>query len=136
MELMNKCTCGSSMCINIGESIQGGIFRWYVSYHCNNCGKNIEMDGSGVESIPKDIQALIIEQKGRWGLKSLSSEIKIKYLLRKILENYGNLDLPKDILYCGTQNQVKWLKSKLIEKGVAEKDLQIKRLEYRTEVAN
>ena len=61
---MNKCTCGSSMCINIGESIQGGIFRWYVSYHCNNCGKNIEMDGSGVESIPKDMRSRVcsIEQ--------------------------------------------------------------------------
>ena len=128
MDLMNKCECGSPIYINVGESIQDGIFRWYVSYHCNNCGKNIEMDGKGIESIPKDIQSLIIDENGLWELKSANNKAKTKYLIKKLLGDYGSLDFCKEDSYCGTKNHVKWIKNKLIEKGIFENDIEIKKI--------
>ena len=59
--------------------------------------------------------------------------MKKKYLLKKLLKNYDSSILPKDIYYCGTQNQVKWLKNKLIEKGINEDGLMIKKLNDKKE---
>lgn len=133
MELMNNCKCGGTLSINVGDSIMSGTFRWYASYHCNNCNINTEMDGNGIDSIPDDIKELIIKREGGWGLASSSNNVKIKYLLKKLLKNYDSLILPKDIFYCGTQNQVKWLKNKLIEKGINEDGLMIKKLDDKKE---
>ena len=133
MELMNNYKCGGTLCINVGDSILSGTFRWYASYHCNSCKINTEMDGNGIDSIPDDIKELIIKREGRWGLASSSNNVKIKYLLKKLLKNYDSSILPKDIYYCGTQNQVKWLKNKLIEKGINEDGLMIKKLNDKKE---
>lgn len=129
MELRDKCKCGGTFCIDAGDSIIDGRFRWYVSYHCHHCKTDIEMDGDGMDTIPDDIKELIVQRKGRWGLSCSSSDLKIKYLLKKILKNYDHLNLPKDILYYGTQNQVKWVKSKLMKKGISEDRLIIKNID-------
>ena len=126
---MNKCKCGGTLCINVGDSIMSGTFRWYASYYCNNCKLNTEMDGNGIDSIPDDIKELIIKKEGRWGLASSTNNLKIKYLLKKVLMNYDSLILPKDIFYCGTQNQVRWVKNKLTEKGINEDSLKIKKID-------
>lgn len=130
---MNHCKCGGTLYINVGDSIMSGTFRWYASYHCNNCKINTEMDGNGIDSIPDEIKELIIKREGRWGLASASNNVKIKYSLKKLLKNYDGLILPKNIFYCGTQNQVKWLKNKLIEKGINEDGLMIKKLDDKKE---
>lgn len=70
-----------------------------------------------------------MKKDGKWGLKSVTSAKKIKYLLKKILEDYNNPNILEGILYCGTQNQVKWIKNKLIEKGIIEKDVVIKQID-------
>lgn len=129
MELMNKCKCGGTFYINVGDSNVDGKFRWYISYHCNNCKIDTEMDGDGIDTIPDDIKELIVKREGRWGLCSSSSGLKIKYLLRKMLKNYDSLISPKDIFYCGTQNQVKWVKNKLMEKGIDKDSLIIKNID-------
>lgn len=118
---MKKCGCGKTFYISAGEGIQDGIFRWYVSYHCINCGRNIEMDGTGIESIPKEVQSWIIEKEGLWELKSTKNEIKFQFLLRKLLGKGGT--------FRGTQNQVKWIKSKLMEKGVMEDELEMEKVD-------
>ncbi len=125
---MDKCECGAPIRMNVGECIHDGIFRWHVAIHCDNCGKDIEMDGNSIESIPKDVQLLIINEGGLWELKSTNNKVKIKYLLKKLLEGYGNLDLSGDVLYCGTKNQVEWVKNKLMEKGIVENNIEIKKL--------
>lgn len=127
MELMNECKCGGELCINAGDSIIDGTFRWYASYHCNNCKLNTEMDGNGIDSIPDDIKDIIIKRDGIWELTSSPSDLKkIKYILKKILKNYDSLILPEDIIYYGTQNQVRWVKNKLVEKGINEDGLILK----------
>lgn len=126
---MNKCKCGGTFYIDVGDSIVDGRFRWYASYHCNNCKIDTEMDGDGIDTIPDDIKELIVKREGRWGLCSSSSSLKIKYLLKKMLKNYDSLIMPKDIFYCGTQNQVKWVKNKLMEKGIDEDTLIIKNID-------
>ena len=104
MELMNKCKCGGTFYINVGDSNVDGKFRWYISYHCNNCKIDTEMDGDGIDTIPDDIKELIVK-------------------------NYDSLISPKDIFYCGTQNQVKWVKNKLMEKGIDKDSLIIKNID-------
>ena len=54
--------------------------------------------------------------------------MKIKYLLKKMLKNNDSSVLSKDIFYCGTQNQVKWVKNKLVEKGINEDSIRIKNI--------
>ena len=68
------------------------------------------------------------KREGRWGLYSSSSGLKIKYLLKKMLKNNDSSVLSKDIFYCGTQNQVKWVKNKLVEKGINEDSIIIKNI--------
>ena len=105
-----------------------GRYRWYVSYHCNNCKIDTEMDGGEIDTVPDEIKGLIIKREGRWGLYSSSSGLKIKYLLKKMLKNNDSSVLSKDIFYRGTQNQVKWVKNKLVEKGINEDSIIIKNI--------
>ena len=53
-----------------------------------------------------------------------------------MLKNYDSLILPKDIFYCETQNQVKWVKNKLMEKGIDENSLIIKNIDNKKVVYN
>lgn len=45
-----------------------------------------------------------------------------------MLKNNDSSVLSKDIFYCGTQNQVKWVKNKLVEKGINEDSIIIKNI--------
>lgn len=123
---MNKCICGGLLHIDVGDSILSGTYRWYVSYHCDGCGKDTEMDGCGIDSIPNNIKSLIIRKEGGWGLKSLTGTVRIKYLMDKFLQ-CKRIDSFEDIFFFGTQNQVKWVKKKLIENGIDENDLILKK---------
>ncbi len=127
MELVNKCMCGNEFHIDVGDSIWNGTYRWYVSYHCNECGKNTEVDGYGIDSIPDDIKTLIIKKEGEWGLISVSSKVKIKYLMNKIFQLKCKR-FSEDIFWVGTQNQVKFVKNLLLEKGIVEDALIIEKL--------
>ena len=126
---MNKFMCKENFYIDAGDSIQNNIFRWYVSYQYSNCEKNVEIDGYGIDTIPDDIKMLIIEKEGKWELTSSASKIKIRYLLNKILKNYDSSIFPDNIFYYGTFNQVTWIKNKLIEKGIIENEIKIKKIE-------
>lgn len=128
MDLMNKCICGSEFNMSVGDSILGDVYRWYASCHCNKCGRNIEMDGNGIDSIPDDIKALIIEERGNWGLRTSANILKIRYLLTKLVENYNDLVFREDFVYCGTENQIRWIKNRLVEKGITEIDLEVSRI--------
>jgi len=123
---MSKCICGGLHHIDAGDSIRNGTYRWYASYHCDVCGKNTEIDGCGIDSIPDDIQSLIVKKEGKWGLRSLASKVKIKYLMDKVLQ-CKSMDFFEEIFFFGTQNQVKWVKNKLIEKGIDANDLILKK---------
>ena len=124
---MNKCMCGSAFHIDVGDSIWNDTYRWYVSYHCNKCGRSTEVDGCGIDSIPDDIKLLIIKTDGEWGLRSTISKAKIKYLMNKIFQ-FEYKDFSGDIFFAGTQNQARFVKKILIEKGIVGDDLIIEKL--------
>lgn len=124
---MDKCACGSVLHTDAGDSIQYGVYRWYVSRHCDECGENTEMDGCGIDSIPDDIKAFIIEKEGEWRLEGSTGKAKIKHIMDKLFQ-CGNIVFHGDSFFTGTRNQVKWLKNKLTEKGIAEGDLIIKKV--------
>lgn len=129
MAIVNKCTCGETCYFNVGDGIQNGVYRWYVSCHCNNCNENAEMDGCGIDTVPDDIHEMIIDAEGKWGLKSSANKTKIKYLLKKLLGNCNEIIFQENFFYFGTQNQLQWVKNKLVEKGIAESDLEICKIE-------
>jgi len=124
---VNKCMCGGVFHIDMGDSIWNDTYRWYVSYHCDKCGKNTEIDGYGIDSIPDNIKILIIRKEGEWGLRSTASKAKIKYLMGKSFQ-FKHKDFFEDIFFVGTQNQVRFVKNILIEKGIVEDDLIIEKL--------
>lgn len=33
-----KCRCGGLLHMDAGDSIQDGVYRWYATYHCSQCG--------------------------------------------------------------------------------------------------
>ncbi len=76
---------GGTCYLNVGYSIQNGVYRWYISCHCSKCSKNTEIDGCGIDTIPDDVQEMIIDQEGEWGLGSSVNKIKIKFLLKNYL---------------------------------------------------
>lgn len=125
---MNKCVCGNTFRVDAGDTIRNGVYAWYASYRCGQCGESMEVDGYGIDSIPDDVKALIIERKGEWGLRSSASQSKAKYLLNKILQ-YGNIDSDGEILFVGTQSQVEWVKYKLVKRGITENELTLKNME-------
>lgn len=124
---MNVCMCGSVFHVNAGDSIQKDIYRWYAAYHCDKCGNSIEIDGCDIDSIPDDIKSLIIKEGGEWGLESLAGKVKTKYLVNKVL-NDKNIDFSENIFFIGTENQGKWVKDKLVARGIMENELTLKRL--------
>lgn len=124
---MNKCMCGGTLNIDGGDFIRDGVYRWYASYRCNTCDKSTEIDGRDIDNIPNDIKALIIKREGIWGLRSTVSKTKIKYLMDKILQQKCN-DSFEEIFFVGTHNQVKWIKSKLITKGIDDDNLVLQKL--------
>lgn len=129
MDIVSRCTCGGTCNLNVGDSIQSGVYRWYISYHCSKCNKNTEIDGCGIDTIPDDVQEMIIDQEGEWGLRSSVNKIKIKFLLKKLLEDYNKIILQEDFLRFGTKNQLQWIKNKLVEKGIAENDMEIRKIQ-------
>lgn len=128
MKLMKKCKCGKEISINVGDYIQDGEYLWHISSHCEYCGETFEMDGHGIFDIPYDIRKEIINRNGEWLIVASNSIAKIRFLLKKILYDEYNIDniQKENVIYTGTQNQVKWVKDKLIEKGISEKEMEVK----------
>ncbi len=124
---MVKCTCGNMIHVNAGDSIRDDTYIWYMSYHCDKCGESIEADGYDIDSIPDDVKTAIVKREGEWGLKSLAGKVKIKFLINKVLQ-CKNTDFSEEIFFVGTQNQVKWVKSRLIKKGMVENDFVMEKL--------
>ena len=129
-KLMEKCRCGKEISINVGDHIQDGKYFWHVSSHCEYCGEASEVDGHGIFDIPYDIQQEIINRDGEWLIIARTSIAKLNFLLRKILYNEYNIkNIHKEnVVYSGTQNQVNWVKDKLIAKGISEEEIEIKLL--------
>lgn len=125
---MKKCKCGKEISINVGDYIQDGEYLWHISSHCEYCGETFEMDGHGIFDIPYDIREEIINRNGEWLIVASNSIAKIRFLLKKILYDEYNIDniQKENVIYTGTQNQVKWVKDKLIEKGISEKEMEVK----------
>lgn len=128
---MNKCICGREFCeIDVGDGIREGVYRWYFSCRCDVCKNNLEVDGVGIEDVPAYVQSRMIVNEGEWGIYSSTNRVKIKYLVNKILKS-NSKECNDGFVYSGTQNQIRWIKDKLIEKGIDEKDLLIKELRGR-----
>lgn len=126
---MQRCSCGGDFAIDVGDSLQKDVFRWYASFHCNKCGNSVEMDGSGIDSIPADIKEQIIQTEGIFGLRILDNKAKACYLMKKILMDYDVLAINENYIYCGTHNQVRWVKGQLIAKGMSGKNIEENRIE-------
>ena len=77
------------------------------------------MDGQGILDIPYDIKQEIINRDGEWSIVAKTSVAKINFLLKKKLYNEYNVKNfhEANVAYSGTQNQVNWVKDKLIAKG-------------------
>lgn len=125
MELKIKCSCGNIFRVNAGDSVQDGLYIWYASYFCDKCGQRMEVDGYDIDSISHDVRELIMEKEGEWGLTSSANKIKINYLMKRVLQ-CENVNYSHGFIFIGTRNQVKWIKEKLMERGLMESDLILK----------
>ena len=125
-----KCKCGKNLRVNAGDRIQDGKYVWSISSYCEYCGEAVEMDGHGIFDIPHNVKENIISTNGEWGIIAKNSNGKIRFLLKKILYNEYNIkNIHKEnVVYSGTQNQVNWVKDKLIAKGISEEEIEIKLL--------
>jgi len=95
--------------IDAGDSIQDGVYRWYATYHCSQCGLETEADGTGIHLLP-EIQDFILEYEGEWKVEAAKGHAaSVSYLLGKILKIYqlpgiaresGHQGMP----YYGTRN--------------------------------
>lgn len=123
-----NCECGNTLSYTVGDTVQSGVYRWYLSSHCNKCGSTTELDGCGIEDIPTVVQQTIIEKYGEWEVLAKSQISKINYLMKKLLEIYETDIVTKNTLtvYRGTKNQALWIKSQLIQKGISESAIEIK----------
>ena len=132
-KLKTKCKCGKNISINVGDSIQDGAYLWYISYHCEYCGETVEMDGHGIFDIPYNVKQEILDRNGEWCIIARGFNAKIRFLLKNIIyDEYNIKNIHKEnVVYVGTQNQVKWVKYKLIEKGIDEREIEIKLLTLR-----
>lgn len=126
--LMRKCKCGKEISLDVGDYIQNEEYLWHISSHCKYCGDAFEIDGHGIFDIPDDAEQEIINKSGEWSIVAKGSLTKINFLLKRIINiEYNIEDLQKEkVIYTGTQNQVNWVKSRLIEKGISEKKIVIK----------
>lgn len=126
-----KCDCGKIIETSVGDKICDNKLFWFQSYHCNYCGKTVEMDCEGM--IPSDIKETIITEQGNYGLIicDIKDRAKTEFLLKKMPQ--GNLFNFKEFLekkseeiIRGTQNEVLIVKNYLDKKGM--KDCIIRRL--------
>ena len=117
-----KCKCGGVLSYAVGDTIQSGVYHWYLSSHCCSCGCATEVDGNGIEDVPADVQQAIIEKYGEWEILAKGQFSKINYLMKKLFENYNIGVIVEDTLtVCkGTKSQTLWIKNQLIEKGISE----------------
>ncbi|SHL33627.1 hypothetical protein SAMN02745136_04656 [Anaerocolumna jejuensis DSM 15929] len=123
-----KCVCGSPMNVNAGDIILNGKYRWYVSYYCKDCERASEIDGYGIDNLPKEVESLIIKQHGEWRIFSnnKSTQLKIKYMLRKmsIFDKISFLDNEYQTIVSGSENEIKWIQCKLEDKKVTDYEVQ------------
>ncbi len=120
-----KCHCGKTIEATVGDCIYNNNFRWYQTYHCKNCGNATEIDDIG--NIPPEIKQAIIKQEGEFVLVSTErkNRAKIIYLLKKM--PCGDSDLfemfkeeKTDKIFSGTKNEMAFMRSYLITKGIKE----------------
>ena len=101
--------------MDAGDSIQDGVYRWYATYHCSQCGLETEVDGTGID-LPPEIQDFILEYEGEWKIEAAKGHAaSVSYLLGKILKNYQLPGIAKasgnqGMAYYGTRNQAGWIK--------------------------
>ena len=78
-----NCDCGKIVGANVGDRLCDNKLHWFQAYHCDNCGKFIELDGIG--KTPLEIETAIMEQEGRCGLLLNNSKDrrKAEFLLKK-----------------------------------------------------
>lgn len=121
--IRTKCDCGMPIVISVGDAIIDNKLRWYQAYHCDSCGKTLELDELG--ALPPEIEAAIMEQEGGYGLilNNLDDRLKTIYLLKKI--QCGNLSAFEqfienkfDEIMRGTKNEVLSVKTYLEAKGI------------------
>ena len=99
-----KCKCGNNLCIDVGDCIREGEFRWYASGHCNKCGDAMEMDGQGIFDLPYDIKQEIVNREGEWVLYTKCSKTTISFALKKIFkEPIHDIFMEKNIIFIGTK---------------------------------
>ena len=120
-----KCHCGKIIEATVGDCIYNDNFRWYQTYHCENCGNAAEIDGIG--NMPPEIKQAIIKQEGESVLVSTEAKnrVKIIYLLKKM--PCGDSDLfemfkeeKTDEIFSGTKNEMTFMRNYLITKGIKE----------------
>ena len=114
-----KCNCGMTVEANVGDKLFDNKLYWFQSYHCCNCGRTIELDG--IEKMPLEIEAAIIEQEGKYRLLLNDSKDrkKTEFLLKKN-DNLGIfrqfVEKQSDEIAQGTKNEMllieNFLKSK------------------------
>ena len=131
-KIMVKCKCGKQKSISAGDSIRDGKYLWYSSSHCEYCGESVEIDGQDIFDIPCSVKKQIINQEGEWGISAATSSARLKFCLKKILkEEYSDKSTSgESVLYTGTQNQIEWIKRRLIEKGIDEGEIKTEALIY------
>jgi len=118
-----KCKCGNNIIANVGDSLYGGILRWYVSYKCEGCGCAVESDGR--DEMPSEIKEAIIKEEGMWGifLQDEKELAKVTYILKKelgfTLEQIKEIKakLPNELI-SGTKNEIVRINGILTQKGI------------------
>lgn len=118
-----KCDCGQIIETSVGDKIYNNKLFWFRSYHCNYCGKTVEMDSEGM--IPSDIKEAIMAEQGRYGLNicNIKDRVKTEFLLKKMPEcdlfNFKPfLERRSEEIIRGTYNEVLIVKNYLVKKGM------------------
>ncbi|MBQ7774424.1 MAG: hypothetical protein IJ379_14405 [Lachnospiraceae bacterium] len=124
MAVMNiKCDCGFETLATVGDRIRENRICWFQSYHCEKCGKTVELDSVG--EIPSEVARAIMEQEGTYSLllTSLQDRAKAEFVLKRMAgEDLSRFALfsekETDEIMQGTRNEVLLLKGYLEKKGI------------------
>lgn len=129
-EYKTTCTCGNIVNADVGDTIINNTYRWHLSYRCPICSNTVELDDSGIGSLPADIKEIIISQHGKWAIcaDNPSTKTKIKFMLRKLglQDKYPLSEDNSNIIMKGTQAEMTWIAGKFAEKHIT--TIQIKKL--------
>ncbi len=124
MAVMNiKCDCGFETLATVGDRIHEKGICWFQSYHCEKCGKTVELDNVG--EIPSEVAKAIMKQEGTYSLLLTSPQdrAKAEFVLKRMAgEDLSRfvllLEKETDEIVQGTQNEVLLVKRYLEKKGI------------------